>query len=106
MGGNGPEFFQTIMGHKFFESTVPKLVRSLERIAVSLEKRKGPKPRDLKNLLNRAAAELEAAPGGLTDSDQSKEERTQLIEDLLTAAKEVDPDPEEPKQEGPVTPYD
>lgn len=35
---NGPKFFQTIMGKQFFEVTAPKLARSLERIAVALEK--------------------------------------------------------------------
>lgn len=35
---NGPKFFQTIMGKQFFEGTMPKLARSLERIAVALEK--------------------------------------------------------------------
>lgn len=33
----GPKFFQTIMGRKFFESDVPRLIRTLERIAKSLE---------------------------------------------------------------------
>lgn len=28
-----PEFFQTQMGHKFFDSTMPRLVTALERIA-------------------------------------------------------------------------
>ncbi len=33
----GPEFFQTRMGHRFFESTLPRLVDVLEKIAKELE---------------------------------------------------------------------
>jgi len=32
------EFFRTQMGHRFFEHTVPELVRSLERIGSMLER--------------------------------------------------------------------
>lgn len=32
------QFFETVMGHKFFEVQVPKLVNSLERIANALDK--------------------------------------------------------------------
>ena len=32
------EFFQTAMGRKFFEGTMPKLANTLERIAAALEK--------------------------------------------------------------------
>jgi len=35
----GPEFFQTVMGHRFYEGDVPRLVKALERIADALEKR-------------------------------------------------------------------
>lgn len=31
------EFFQTVMGRKFFEGQVPKLIKALERIADALE---------------------------------------------------------------------
>lgn len=30
------EFFQTRMGHKFYEGTMPRLIAALERIADSL----------------------------------------------------------------------
>lgn len=33
----GPEFFQTVMGRQFFEGTVPRIARALERIAKALE---------------------------------------------------------------------
>ncbi len=36
----GPEFFQTGMGHSFFNGTLPRLVRALERIADELEARR------------------------------------------------------------------
>jgi len=32
------EFFQSRMGHIFYEGTVPRMVRALERIADALEK--------------------------------------------------------------------
>lgn len=35
---SGPEFFQTIMGRRFFEGDVPRLLATLERIAVALER--------------------------------------------------------------------
>ena len=34
---NDPKFFQTRMGAKFFEGTVPRLVDALERIANALD---------------------------------------------------------------------
>ena len=36
--GNGPEFFQTIMGRKFYEADVPRALKALERIADALER--------------------------------------------------------------------
>lgn len=35
---NGPEFFQTRMGVRFYEADVPRIARSMERIADALEK--------------------------------------------------------------------
>jgi hypothetical protein len=34
---SGPEFFQTIMGRKFFQSDVPRMLTLMERIAKALE---------------------------------------------------------------------
>ena len=34
----GPEFFQTIMGKRFYEGTVPNIARSLECIAEELKR--------------------------------------------------------------------
>jgi hypothetical protein len=34
----GPDFFQTRMGHHFYESTAPRIAKALERIADALEK--------------------------------------------------------------------
>lgn len=36
----GPEFFQTIMGQRFYEGTVPKLIGVIERVADALESQK------------------------------------------------------------------
>ncbi len=33
-----PKFFQTRMGHRFYEHTVPELVRQLERLCELLER--------------------------------------------------------------------
>ena len=33
------EFFKTIMGRKFYEADVPRLIKALERIANALEKK-------------------------------------------------------------------
>ena len=33
------EFYQTLMGRKFYDADVPRIVKALERIATALEKR-------------------------------------------------------------------
>lgn len=33
-----PEFFQTMMGKKFYESDMPKLIKSLDKIATQMER--------------------------------------------------------------------
>lgn len=38
---SGPDFFQTRMGHRFYESTLPRIASALERIAKALEKEEG-----------------------------------------------------------------
>jgi hypothetical protein len=35
---NGPEFFQTIMGRTFYEGTMPRLVKQLEKLNENIEK--------------------------------------------------------------------
>jgi hypothetical protein len=43
---NGPEFFQTVMGHQFYEGTMPRIAKALEKIAASLDKKDdAPDPR-------------------------------------------------------------
>ncbi len=37
-----PEFFQTQMGHLFYEGTIPRIAKALERIATALEKQNEP----------------------------------------------------------------
>jgi hypothetical protein len=34
---SGPSFFQTLMGRQFFDATMPRLAKALERIAERLE---------------------------------------------------------------------
>ena len=34
---SGPSFFQTIMGRAYYEGTLPRIARALERIADALE---------------------------------------------------------------------
>lgn len=34
----GLEFFQTVMGHRFYEAVMPRIATALERIATALEK--------------------------------------------------------------------
>ena len=38
----GPQFFQTMMGRRFYESDVPRIAKALERIATELEKSNTP----------------------------------------------------------------
>lgn len=37
-----PEFFQTLMGKKFYDSDVPRIAKALERIAAALEQQRSP----------------------------------------------------------------
>ena len=56
----GPSFFQTIMGHTFYEGTVPRIAKALERIAAALEE------------ANKRAA-IPAAQDNTNNSSSSKE---------------------------------
>ena len=57
----GPSFFQTIMGHTFYEGTVPRIAKALERIAVALEE------------ANKKAAAIPAAQDNTNNNTNSKE---------------------------------
>lgn len=46
---NGPQFFETQMGRRYYEGTMPKLVRAIERVAAALEG--APPPPDIKPTL-------------------------------------------------------
>jgi len=35
---SGPEFFQTGMGHQYYQDTMPRIARALEKIAEEMEK--------------------------------------------------------------------
>jgi hypothetical protein len=41
---SGPQFFETGMGRKFYEGTLPKIAKALERIAAALERLSPPPP--------------------------------------------------------------
>jgi len=44
---NGPGFWQTLMGRQYYEGTLPRIARALERIAAALEAQNAPAaPRD------------------------------------------------------------
>lgn len=56
----GPEFFQTMMGRKFYDADVPRIANALERIATALEMLEGQVRADS---LNANAGGLEAKCG-------------------------------------------
>lgn len=58
----GPSFFQTIMGHTFYEGTVPRIARALERIAIALEE------------ANKKAAAIPAAQDNTNTNNNSSKE--------------------------------
>lgn len=41
---NGPSFWQTMMGKVYYEGTLPRIARALERIAAALEAQNAPAP--------------------------------------------------------------
>lgn len=43
------EFFETIMGHKFYEHSVPEIIKNLNKIAVELKRANDLKEQELKN---------------------------------------------------------
>ena len=43
-----PEFFQTIMGKRFFEGTAPNIARQLERVANALDAYSGERDRSFR----------------------------------------------------------
>lgn len=55
----GPEFWQTLMGRKLIEGDIPRIVRSLERIAGALERSNG----------NRVDPKVEASVADPPDPD-------------------------------------
>lgn len=39
---SGPSFWQTLMGKAYYEGTLPRIARALERIAAALEAQNAP----------------------------------------------------------------
>jgi hypothetical protein len=114
---SGPDFFQTPMGRKFFEADVPRLLKTLSRIADALELQ----PPTVSNALKGSGAPcpcgeiplgepqvctfppppkltpqqlknlLERAAAALeNDTALSQQDMCYLIKDLMAAAKEMD----------------
>lgn len=42
----GPEFFQTIMGKRFYEANIPRIIKALENIATELKRANDLKEKD------------------------------------------------------------
>lgn len=67
-----PEFFQTVMGHRFYESTMPSIARSLEKIAETLTPAHDEQPvltTNLEAILARVAYPKESEPLDSRDLD-------------------------------------
>ena len=45
----GPQFFETIYGKRFFESQLPELIKSINRLADALEEQNEIKEEERKN---------------------------------------------------------
>lgn len=82
MSGNGPEFFQTIMGRRFFEGTLPGIESSLKRIATALEAPKG-KPNDGKQpSFNHTRADGPYAPCDTCLEQMDRDQLLRLVKDM------------------------
>ena len=46
------DFYQTVMGKRFFEGTVPEIARQLKRIADALEKQNDLKKTEKRNFMS------------------------------------------------------
>jgi uncharacterized coiled-coil protein SlyX len=54
----GPEFFQTAMGRKFYESDVPRIAAALEQIATALSSRAAPEVEARAARVDRIASDM------------------------------------------------
>ncbi len=66
----GIEFFQTQMGHKFYESDVPRIAKALERIADKLDVKEPDKTKEDRITWNNA---INGLRGNLYSSDRVPE---------------------------------
>ena len=55
----GPQFFQTGMGQKFFEGTLPRLVQAAEDIHQELKRANDLKEKDHESAINKKVEEKE-----------------------------------------------
>jgi len=56
-----PQFHETVMGSRFIEGTVPRIAKTLERIADSLDEMLKPDPEPQTDMLPRAIELLKVA---------------------------------------------
>lgn len=101
----GPEFFQTIMGRKFYEADVPRIAKALERIANSFEKVNA--PLEVKDLPLAEARikqmwmilHVTAAKSGADAIQELTIEVQQLATSLGIQLKDFDADPDQIEEE-------
>ena len=75
-----PEFFQTIMGRKFYEADVPRALKALERIAGALERLAQERERTQDRAVEREANAAFACDCGKPDCpDKDGKERAQML---------------------------
>jgi branched-subunit amino acid aminotransferase/4-amino-4-deoxychorismate lyase len=81
----GPEFFQTMMGRKFFDGDVPRLIKAIERLAHAVETINLPKEIDKAALLKAVTKPKEERKAtyvpnvGFSSHDVIGEEKAALI---------------------------
>ena len=93
---NGPEFFQTPMGHKFYQSDVPRIADALEKIADRLETEDVSKKADIYRVFGNGCVELKSDfVGQLID----------VVEDFLESKGVVIENPEKTDSDDPAIIY-
>lgn len=58
----GPEFFQTVMGHRFYDSTMPNLVEAIEKNAKAMNRLAAAMEENNKLLLAAKSTDGQAKP--------------------------------------------
>lgn len=87
---SGPEFFQTVMGQRFFESTMPRLLEQLERLNRNLEAlaaAQQPKParrRTKEASISQVPTEAECEAMPYTPAPPTEEQADAMVEAIRT----------------------